>query len=80
MSLIYNGYYKPIPAPFKFTGAVPVDTRSVVETINDLYGEESAAAHTWEDEGNYIVYKGLKVVVLSEGKTYMCVDDAHPYD
>ena len=74
MSKLYNG-----GASFGFSlnynTAVPVDTRFVVATIEDLLSPQTWISGTYDssnDSNNvYVVYPGLNVVVVSEKTMYV---------
>lgn len=78
MSKLYNG-----GASFGFSlnynTAVPVDTRLVVATLDDLKNPETWVSGNYDSENDannvYTVYQGLQVAVNSEKTVYIFVAD-----
>lgn len=74
MSKLYNGGAS-FGFSLNFNTAVPVDTRFVVATLDDLVDPQTWISGTYDSSNDannvYVVYPGLNVVVVSEKTMYV---------
>jgi hypothetical protein len=73
MARSYTGG-KTTPHYYNIDAAAPIDNRFVVQTLNDLYKEDTWRSQVDEDDENLYLYEGLIVYVQEEKTAYILKD------
>ena len=68
MAKKFNGII-PFASVIRPTGGQPLDDRTVVQSLTDLY-----SSTTFDNNGSSVAYNGMLVSVLDEQKTYMLIN------